>query len=161
MISSSLEGKPSFFQVLDSPVLWKELHFYVLEKNREVARSPGRQSQTNFVFEGLGSRKKLSGFGPHLACRCVLFGLVYYLLKNEFATTYESRDCAWKFGCLASLENQKLILTLGMISSGMASWQGLGSPLQWHSFSSSTSPHSPWVTHILHLASGGTWVGGP
>lgn len=51
-------------------------------KNREVASSPRRQPQIKCVFESLGSQNKLSGFGPHLACRRVLFGLAECLERK-------------------------------------------------------------------------------
>lgn len=86
----------------------------------DSASSPGRQPQINFVFKSLGSWNKLSGFGPHLACRRVLFGLVERLgknFKNELvANIHKSGDFASKFGFLASPES---LSTLGVRSSYM------------------------------------------
>lgn len=80
----SPEGQPSLCLLSPgSPALHRESSFYVSEKNREVASSPRRQPQINYVFESLGSRNKRSGFGPHLACRRVLFGLVECLEKRK------------------------------------------------------------------------------
>lgn len=61
----------------------------------DSASSPGRQPPINFIFKSLGSWNKLSGFGPHLACRRVLFGLIECLgknFKNELAANIHKSE---------------------------------------------------------------------